>query len=371
MGRGPAGAPAHGGLLPLAAAPARLPDGRRRAGRRAVELRRREPRAAAHRRARLAPGPAQPARRAGRGGPGRRRGPDRRLGRPTRRHLGHQPAGGHWPGCATSSRRSCPASAPTRTPCSSRPGPWPTPCSAPTSTWGWSTPARSPTPSRTPTGPATMPIASAEGLLRQVIGWREYVWGLYWHLGEGYAASNELDADRRCHRRSARAAPRCGAWPRPTPGSQRAHGWVHHIQRLMVLGNLCLLAGVRPAELTRWMRTSFVDGAEWVMVPNVVGMALHADGGVMATKPYASGGAYIDRMSDHCGRCPVRPAPSHRRRRPAVHHAVLGLPRPPPRAVRGQPPDGQPAGRAAPPGRPRRDPGRATEVLDRLDAGEL
>jgi deoxyribodipyrimidine photolyase-related protein len=71
----------------------------------------------------------------------------------------------------------------------------------------------------------------------------------------------------------------------------------------MVLGNLSLLAGVEPAALTDWMWSSFVDGAEWVMVPNVVGMALHADGGRMATKPYAAGGAYVDRMSDYCRGC--------------------------------------------------------------------
>jgi len=82
-----------------------------------------------------------------------------------------------------------------------------------------------------------------------------------------------------------------------------AHGWTHHIPRLMVLGNLCLLAGVDPAVVTRWMWESFVDGAEWVMLPNVVGMALHADGGRMASKPYAAGGNYINRMSDYCGGC--------------------------------------------------------------------
>ena len=86
-------------------------------------------------------------------------------------------------------------------------------------------------------------------------------------------------------------------------GDVKQRGWAHHIQRLMVLGNLALIAGVEPRALNDWMWSSFVDGAEWVMVPNVIGMTLHADGGMMATKPYAAGGAYIDRMSDYCSGC--------------------------------------------------------------------
>jgi deoxyribodipyrimidine photolyase-related protein len=148
-----------------------------------------------------------------------------------------------------------------------------------------------------------VPIASAEGFLRQVIGWREYVWGLYWLWGPDYAALNELGAERALPPAFTGRAPtqmRCLA---TTLQTVHDHGWAHHIQRLMVLGNLALLAGVRPQELTEWMWAGFVDGAEWVMVPNVVGMALHADGGKMATKPYAAGGAYIDRMSDYCRGC--------------------------------------------------------------------
>jgi deoxyribodipyrimidine photolyase-related protein len=148
-----------------------------------------------------------------------------------------------------------------------------------------------------------VPIASAEGFLRQVIGWREYVWGLYWLWGPDYAALNELGAERALPPAFTGRAPtqmRCLA---TTLQTVHDHGWAHHIQRLMVLGNLALLAGVKPQELTEWMWAGFVDGAEWVMVPNVVGMALHADGGKMATKPYAAGGAYIDRMSDYCRGC--------------------------------------------------------------------
>ena len=85
------------------------------------------------------------------------------------------------------------------------------------------------------------------------------------------------------------------------------HGWVHHIPRLMVLGNYAMQHGWRPSQVTDWFHRAFVDGYDWVMVPNVVGMSQYADGGVMATKPYAGGGAYIDRMSDYCGGCRYDP----------------------------------------------------------------
>lgn len=147
-----------------------------------------------------------------------------------------------------------------------------------------------------------VPIASAEGFVRQVIGWREYVWGRYWQWMPSYRGENALGADRPLPPAFTGAATsmRCVEHVLRTVD---AHGWAHHIQRLMVLGNLCLLAGVEPWSLTEWMWASFVDGAEWVMLPNVIGMALHADGGRMATKPYAAGGAYVDRMSDYCGGC--------------------------------------------------------------------
>jgi deoxyribodipyrimidine photolyase-related protein len=148
-----------------------------------------------------------------------------------------------------------------------------------------------------------IPIASAEGFIRQVIGWREYVWGVFWLWGPDHATSNVLDATAPLPPAFLGRAPtemRCLA---TTLSTLHDHAWVHHIQRLMVLGNLALLAGVDPQAMTEWMWAGFVDGAEWVMVPNVIGMALHADGGRMATKPYAAGGAYIDRMSDSCRGC--------------------------------------------------------------------
>ncbi len=148
-----------------------------------------------------------------------------------------------------------------------------------------------------------VPIASAEGLLRQIIGWREFVWGVFWLWMPTYRDRNELGATRPLppvFRGEATTQMRC---VEHSLAAVRDHGWAHHIQRLMVLGNLSLLAGVHPQELVEWMWASFVDGAEWVMLPNVIGMALYADGGQMATKPYASGGAYIDRMSDYCRGC--------------------------------------------------------------------
>jgi deoxyribodipyrimidine photolyase-related protein len=147
-----------------------------------------------------------------------------------------------------------------------------------------------------------VPIASAEGFIRQVIGWREYVWGVYWREMPQYRTVNALGAVRPLPPAltGGSTAMRC---VEVTVGDVGRHGWAHHIQRLMVLGNLGLLAGIEPWALTRWMWSGFVDGAEWVMLPNVLGMATYADGGLMATKPYAAGGAYLDRMSDYCKGC--------------------------------------------------------------------
>ena len=140
-----------------------------------------------------------------------------------------------------------------------------------------------------------------------MIGWREYVWGLYWLEPPSYASMNELDATRPLPMAFTGAAETRMACVTACLEGIDERSWLHHIQRLMVLGNLSLLAGIRPQEVTPWMWERFVDGAEWVMVPNVIGMSLYADGGRMATKPYAAGGAYLSRMSTYCKGCSFDP----------------------------------------------------------------
>ena len=152
-----------------------------------------------------------------------------------------------------------------------------------------------------------VPIASVEGFVRQIIGWREYVWGVYWQWMPEYRGMNRLDAHRPVPPAFTGDAPTDMACVRNVVGHLHDHGYAHHIERLMVLGNLALTSGVDPWAMSEWMRVTFVDGAEWVMLPNVIGMALHADGGRMATKPYASGGAYLRKMSDSCKGCRFDP----------------------------------------------------------------
>jgi len=151
-------------------------------------------------------------------------------------------------------------------------------------------------------------INSVEGFIRQVIGWREYVWGVYWlWLPDGYRDKNELGAEAPVPPAFTGDAPTEMKCVSGTIEHIERYGFAHHIERLMVLGNLALTSGVNPQAMTQWMWASFVDGAEWVMLPNVVGMALHADGAMMATKPYASGGAYINKMSNYCKGCRFDP----------------------------------------------------------------
>lgn len=154
------------------------------------------------------------------------------------------------------------------------------------------------------------PLASVEAVVRQIAGWRDWVWHLYWHLGEDYVErSNALDAHEplpaaftNLDGSGVKAA--CLSHVLDTVGRT---GWTHHIERLMILGNWGLQRGYDPAVLNEWFTSAFVDGTPWVMPANVVGMSQHADGGIVATKPYAAGGAYISKMTDYCSSCPFNP----------------------------------------------------------------
>ncbi len=141
-----------------------------------------------------------------------------------------------------------------------------------------------------------------EGFIRQIVGWREYVRGIYWWKMPAYASANALGADRPLpwFFWSGETDMNCLA---QAIGETKANAYAHHIQRLMVIGNFCLLAGLDPREVQEWYLVVYHDAYEWVEMPNVVGMILFADGGLMASKPYAASGAYIDRMSDYCGAC--------------------------------------------------------------------
>jgi deoxyribodipyrimidine photolyase-related protein len=152
-----------------------------------------------------------------------------------------------------------------------------------------------------------VPLAAAEGFIRQIIGWREYVWGVYRLRGREWLRMNALRARTHLPEAFWTAATemRCLA---DVASKVRDTAYAHHIERLMVAGNLMLLLGVRPSEAYDWFHRSFVDGYEWVMAPNVLGMATWADGGRMMTKPYAASGRYIDRMSDHCRECRYTPS---------------------------------------------------------------
>jgi deoxyribodipyrimidine photolyase-related protein len=145
-------------------------------------------------------------------------------------------------------------------------------------------------------------LAQVEGFIRQILGWREYVRGMYWSNMPNYSATNSLDANR------------------PLPGwfwsgntkmncvkesiqQTMTYSYAHHIQRLMVTGNFSLLAGLAPNEVDEWYLGVYVDAIEWVELPNTRGMALFADGGLIASKPYAASGNYINKMSDYCKGC--------------------------------------------------------------------
>jgi deoxyribodipyrimidine photolyase-related protein len=150
------------------------------------------------------------------------------------------------------------------------------------------------------------PLNAVEGFIRQILGWREFIRGIYWTRMPAYAASNHLGAKRKLpwFYWSGETEMNC---LRDCIRSTRENAYAHHIQRLMVIGNFALLAGLDPAEVEEWYLVVYADAYEWVELPNVHGMALFADGGAFGSKPYAASGAYIDRMSDYCGACVYDP----------------------------------------------------------------
>jgi len=148
----------------------------------------------------------------------------------------------------------------------------------------------------------TAPLNAVEGFIRQILGWREYVRGIYWLTMPDYASANALEADRPLpdFYWTADTEMRC---LQQCVSETRDNAYAHHIQRLMVLGNFALLAGIDPAEVNAWYLAVYADAYEWVELPNVSGMTLYADGGYLASKPYAASGAYINRMSTYCRHC--------------------------------------------------------------------
>jgi deoxyribodipyrimidine photolyase-related protein len=152
-----------------------------------------------------------------------------------------------------------------------------------------------------------VPLAAAEGFIRQILGWREYVRGVYWLHMPGYLERNELGASEAlpAFYWTGRTQMAC---LRDAIGQTLEYGYAHHIQRLMVTGLYALLLGVEPKAVHAWYLAVYVDAVEWVELPNTLGMSQYADGGVMASKPYVATGKYIQRMSNYCGGCRFDPA---------------------------------------------------------------
>ncbi|PHX62970.1 MAG: cryptochrome/photolyase family protein [Planctomycetaceae bacterium] len=153
------------------------------------------------------------------------------------------------------------------------------------------------------------PLAAVEGFIRQILGWREYVRGIYWLYMPQYLERNTLNAnhDLPAFFWTANTDLNC---LNQAIGQTLKHGYAHHIQRLMITGLFCLLYGVKPTQVHEWYLAVYVDAVEWVELPNSLGMSQYADGGVMASKPYIASGKYIDRMGNYCKKCKYDPAKS-------------------------------------------------------------
>ena len=146
------------------------------------------------------------------------------------------------------------------------------------------------------------PLNSVEGFIRQILGWREFVRGIYWLKMPGYADLNFFEAERHLPEFFWTGDTKMLCMAQAVDAT-RKFAYAHHIQRLMVLGNFALLAGIAPSQVNAWFLIVYADAYEWVELPNVSGMVLFADGGYLASKPYAAGGAYINRMSNYCREC--------------------------------------------------------------------
>ncbi|MGS0744224.1 cryptochrome/photolyase family protein, partial [Glaciimonas sp. GG7] len=150
--------------------------------------------------------------------------------------------------------------------------------------------------------PESIPLAAAEGYIRQILGWREFVRGIYWTHMPGYADHNVFNHTLPLPAWfwTGKTQMRCLSH---AIGNSLEHAHAHHIQRLMLIGNFALLAGLDPVAVHRWYLGVYADAFEWVELPNTLGMSQFADGGILATKPYVSSAAYIDRMGDYCKGC--------------------------------------------------------------------
>jgi deoxyribodipyrimidine photolyase-related protein len=149
------------------------------------------------------------------------------------------------------------------------------------------------------------PLNAVEGFIRQIIGWREYVRGIYFLEGPDYTARNGLGHDRDLPAVFWGGATKMNCMAQSV-AQTKENAYAHHIQRLMVTGNFALLAGVDPAHVHEWYLAVYADAYEWVEAPNVIGMSQFADGGIIASKPYISSGNYIHKMSNYCGSCAYR-----------------------------------------------------------------
>lgn len=146
------------------------------------------------------------------------------------------------------------------------------------------------------------PLNAVEGFIRQIIGWREFIRGIYWLKMPQYETSNYFQHSRKLPDFYYSGDTDMACMKDAIVATQN-HAYAHHIQRLMITGNFALLAGLAPAQVNQWYLEVYADAYQWVQLPNTHGMALFADGGIVGSKPYAASGAYINRMSDHCSGC--------------------------------------------------------------------